>query len=60
MTKVEFINKFQENTGDEGNQWSKADCAKAIECFTLAVVTSLSNGEWYNFCVTGCKQNASG
>ena len=49
MTKAEFINKFQTLTSDDGNQWTKADCAKAVECFTQAITDVLSEGNKVSF-----------
>lgn len=49
MNKAEFINKIQSLTGDEGNQWSKADCAKAIDYFIQAVMETVSEGEKVTF-----------
>ena len=49
MTKAEFINKFQTYTGDEGNRWSKADCAFAVEAFIQAVTDTVAEGEKISF-----------
>ena len=49
MNKTEFTNKMQEYTGEIGNQWSKVDCAFAIDCFIKAIEDTVAEGEKIQF-----------
>jgi DNA-binding protein HU-beta len=49
MTKTEFINRFQANTGDETNRWSKADCGFVLDTLIQTIMDVVSEGEKISF-----------
>lgn len=49
MTKAEFINRFQANTGDKENHWSKSDCDFAIDTLIKTITDVVSENEKVSF-----------
>ena len=49
MTKAEFINRMQKNTGDADNQWSKKDCEFAMSTMLQTIMEVVCEGAKLSF-----------